>query len=229
MSQSLEQGGQQDTLFLRRLSRKLSRIVRLYLETARQFQPMGETIPISDPVEKQLIEIPFRFPVGEVLDNYSIGLTAADDALRAERNVEQIATWKAVLMQDSEFVAKVATAMVDPRATPAMMALFEKTLTRNEKLVTRMIQLSDTDEADFDLTEEINALVKEKELAMQTMQAQEAMNAQGQAAAPQGAVPGPAGLPNGGGPVGMGVEPGIGTGAPPPQEGGVQQSPQYVA
>ena len=229
MSQSLEQGAQQDLLFLRRLSRKLSRIVRLYLETARQFQPMGETIPIFDPVQKQLIEIPFRFPVGDVLDNYRIALTAADDALRAERNVEQIATWKAVLMQDSEFVAKVATAMIDQRATPAMMALFEKTLTRNEKLVTRMIQLSDTDEADFDLTEEINALVKEKELAAQMMRAQEAMNAQSQTAAPQGAVPGPAGLPNGGGPVGMGVEPGIGAGAPPPQEGGVQQSPQYVA
>lgn len=226
MSQVLQQGAQEGILFLRRLSRGLSKVIRLYLETARQFQPLGETIPIFDPVQKQIIEIPFRFPVGEMLDNFRIALTASDQALQRERDSERIVMWKTVLMQDAEFVAKISAALVDQKTTPALMALFEKALLRNEKLISKIIQLSDTDEDDFDLSAEIDALVKEQNAARMQMQAMmEAQNGN-PAAAGQGAVPGPAGQPNGGGPVGAAPQPNV----PPPSvqasAGGVQGAQQ---
>lgn len=170
MEKALQAGSQETLLWLMRLSRCISKVIRLYLETHRQFQPIGETIPLFNPIDKQVLEIPFRVP--QMLDNFRIALTAADQALAQERSNERLAMWKNLVMQDSEFIAKISAALVDPRTTPALMALYEKMIARDQKLLSRMIQLNDTDQDDFDLTPEISAIMKER----QAMQAQAQMN-----------------------------------------------------
>jgi hypothetical protein len=212
VAQILEQGRQQPIMFLRTLNESFTTLVRLYLETVRQFQPMGETIPVRDPETKQLIEVPFRFPVGEVLDNFRISLTASDEAMAKEHELEQLTMLKNLLMQDANFVAQVAGPMINPEATAGQVELFKKMLEANSVLTRQIMSLTRTDEEKFDYSEAINAIVEEhKQAAAMLQQQQEAermmANAQSQTPDSGGAVPGPGAQPDSGGPVGTGAEP----------------------
>lgn len=169
------------TMFLLRLSSKLSRLLRLDAETRRQYQPMGEVLPVWNDAARKTIEIPFRFPVGDVLDNFRIALTAADEALAQEHNPEQVMAKKKALMDDAEFIAKIVPAilnMTDPLPDEAV-AMFAKMMKRDQRQLRRLIGLSDTNEDDYDLTPEINALVSTRNaLMMQKKQAEATMGPQ---------------------------------------------------
>lgn len=206
------------TMFIARLSGKLSRLLRLDAETRRQYQPLGETLPVWEPGAKAASEIPFRFPVGDVLDNFRMALTAADDVLTAEKDPEKVMMRKNALMRDGEYIAKVATAIFNLQQPlpPSGVALFTKVMKRDQQLMRALMGQMVTDEESYDLTPEIEAILAERQQALmqqQAMQQQQMMqgdpNAQG-AAGQQPANPaapaGPGGAPSGppqaqGGPV----------------------------
>lgn len=220
VAQILEQGRQQPIMFLRTLNDSLVKLVRLYLETVRQFQPMGETIPLRNPETREIVEVPFRFPVGEVLDNFRIALTAADEAMAKEHELEQLTMLKNLLMQDANFVAQVAGPMSNPQLTEGQVELFRKILDANGTLMKKIMSLSRTDEEVFDYSKAIGAIVEEHNQAQAAMQQQQAamegMNANQPAnAAGNGA--GPEGGPDAGGPAGVGAEPPL-----PPDPSGME-------
>jgi hypothetical protein len=161
------------TMFLARLSLKLSRLLRLDAETRRQYQPLGETLPVMDEDHKKTIEIPFRFPVGDVLDNFRIALTAADEALSEERDPQQIMMRKQALMADGEYVAKVIAAIVNISnpLPPEGVALFAQIILRDQQLMRKLMGQMVTDEESYDLTPQIEGLIEARNKAIQAQMA----------------------------------------------------------
>lgn len=226
VSQILQQGAAQPILFLRRLNRALTKAMRLYLERTRQYQPMGETLPIKNEETRQIIEIPFRFPVGEVLDNFRISLTAADEAAAKEHEFEQQAMRLNLFQTFAGFVANVAGPISNPQATPAQISFFAKVVDAGQKIFDRIIGQDRTDEESFDLASAVNAIVEERQMAMQMALAgpqNGQMNAQGQVPPTGQAVPS-TGAPDASGSSGMGGQPDVPMDSQPPMaEGGETQ------
>jgi hypothetical protein len=237
MEQVLSRAEQEPILFLARLSQKFSRIVRLDLETRRQFQPLGEVLPMWDEKEKSTIELPFRFPVGDVMDNFRIALTAADEELRKEHDPEQLMMKKNAVMQDGEYVVKAIVPLIDMQRpiTPATTDLIVKIITRDQELLRRLVEMTDTDADNFDLTKEIRAIVAEHNqmIAQQQLAAQQAaqaaqqqqmmgvQNAPSQAAGAGSPLPGNQGGQPAGSPPAVGGQPAIPPPPiPPPAQGG---------
>lgn len=164
------------TMFLARLSLKLSRLLRLDAETRRQYQPLGETLPVWDAADKATIEILFRFPVGDVLDNFRMALTAADEALSEERDPQQIMMRKQALMADGEYVAKVVAAIVNIQQPlpQSAVALFAQIIARDQQMMRKLMGQIVTDEENYDLTKLIEALIQERNQALVAQQAQQA-------------------------------------------------------
>lgn len=169
-----EHAEQVKTMFLARLSLKLSRLLRLDAETRRQYQPLGETLPVWDPDEKATIEIPFRFPVGDVLDNFRIALTAADEALSEEKDPQQIMMRKQALMSDGEYVAKIIAAIVNIKEPlpQSAVAAFAKVIERDQQMMRKLMGQIVTDEENYDLMPEIEALIQERNEALKAKLAQ---------------------------------------------------------
>lgn len=222
VSQILEQGGQQGVLFKRLLSRQMSKLFRLYLETCRQFSPLGETVPVKDPETKALMMVPMRFPVGEVLDNFRISLTAADEALAKERQPEDMAVDLDLYQRHTQFVAQVVGPMMDPNLSPAQTEFFRKIAEGEQALYERILSLRRTDTDKFDLKKAVDAIAEEKAAIMAQMEEMEAMGAANQGPNGDGSVPGAGGPPPPVAPAGPGVEPAMAGGAMPPPEEGLQ-------
>jgi hypothetical protein len=223
VSQILQQGLQQPLMFLRTLNDSFVRVIRLYLKTARQYQPFGETIPVKNPKTKAIIEIPFRYPMVEdgvdPLDNFRISLTAADEALAKEHEASEILMALQAWQGFANFTAQVAGPLIaSPQATPALSQLGAKIISAGQELMSKYISVLRTDEEKFDLTQEIAAIQEEKAMAMQQQQMNGGMGA-GQS--PEGAVSGAAGQTDAGGPPPVAGEPGVPPNpGPPPTEGG---------
>lgn len=201
----LDRGGQSQILFLRLLNRGVSEVMRLYLETARQYQPMGENIPVKNPETEAIIMVPFRFPIGEVLDNFRISLTAAEEAASRERDPEQMAMALQLHQQHTGFFAQVLQAMRDPSSTPEDVAFFRKTLEGAQALYDRIIATTRADERKFNLMPEVDSIIAEKTKAMEAMK-----NAQQSQAPPTaGALPAPEQGADIGESSGVGGEPGV--------------------
>lgn len=207
VSQILQQGFEQPILFLRRLNMAFSKALRLYLERTRQYQPMGETLPIRDEKSKAIIEIPFRFPIGEVLDNFRISLTAADEAAAKEHEFEQQAMRLKIFQTFAAFVAQVAGPISNPNATPAQVEFFRATVSAAQKIFDRIIGQDRTDEESFDLAKAVDAIAQERQQAMQIAAEQARMGmmngAQGQVPQGGGSVPPTPGAPTAGRGPGM--------------------------
>lgn len=162
------------TMFLARLSLKLSRLLRLDAETRRQYQPLGEVLPMWDDAEKAAIETTFRFPVGDVLDNFRIALTAADEALSEEKDPQQIMMRKQALMADGEYVAKIIGAIVNltqPLPTEGV-DVFAQIIERDQAMMRKLMGQMVTDEENYDLMPGIKALIKARNEALMKQMAQ---------------------------------------------------------
>lgn len=209
MAQAIEQSSQEPHLFLHRLSAKFSRLLRLDAETRRQYQPLGEILPMWDEHAKATLELPFRFPVGDCMDNFRVALTASDEALAKEQDPQQIMALKKALMDDGEYVAKVIAAIINTQTplSPATLKIFQKIINRDQKTLRQLVGEIVTDEDAYDLTKEIEDLVGERnaqldqQRQMQMEQAYAQMQAAGRGATvPAGPAPGAAGAP---GPTGV--------------------------
>lgn len=172
VSQVYQHAEETKTAFLGRLSNKLSRLLRLDMETRRQYQPLGEVLPVWDKEAKAAIEIPFRFPVGDVLDNFRIALTAADDAMKEEKDPQQIMQRKQALMQDGEYVAKVIGSIMNLQAPlpPEGVELFKQIIDRDQVEMRNMMATTHSDEEAFDLTAAVEKLILARNAKLEQMQ-----------------------------------------------------------
>jgi hypothetical protein len=198
VSQILTQGLQQLITFLRNINDFTVRLIRLDLATRRQFEPMGQVIPTRDPETQAYIEIPFRYPMGDISKNFRISLTAADEMLAKEHEFDQnllaLNTWQTY----TQFVATVAGPLImNPEATPAARALAVRIVEAGQTLFDKIISQTRTDKDKFDLAKSVNAMAEEANAVSQQM---EAMNAQNQAPNAGGVQPGPGVEPPPGGP-----------------------------
>jgi hypothetical protein len=182
------------TLMLARLSLKLSRLLRLDAETRRQYQPLGEVLPVWDEKSQQTLEIPFRFPVGGVLDNFRISLTAADEVMTQERDPQQVMLRKTALMADGEYIAKIIGAILNLQQPlpPSAVALFTKIAVRDQQAMRQLMGQMVTNEESFDLTPEIEAMITERNQVLQQQQQQAAAAAAAAQSQPPASPPGAA-------------------------------------
>lgn len=203
VKQVYEHAEETKAMFLARLSSKFSRLLRLDAETRRQYQPMGEILPAWDAEAKAAIEIPFRFPIGDVMDNFRFALTAADEALTAERDPQQIMMRKTALMQDGEYVAKVIAAIINIQQPlpPSAVSLFAKVMTRDQQALRQLMGQQVTDEESYDLTPEIEAVIRERNDALQKQMMQPPQIGGQLAPSPSGPQPPAPGPPAGAGPT----------------------------
>jgi len=182
MKQALQQAGEEPNLFLHRLSNKFSRIMRLDAETRRQFQPLGEVLPMWDDEAKKTVEVPFQLPVGDVLDNFRCALTASDEALAQEQDPQVIMAKKQALMTDGEYIAKVLTPILNTQTPipPELVAIFAKIIRRDQKALMELIGSTTTEEDAYDLTKELDAFIdaRNKQVQMQQQMDMEIKHAQ---------------------------------------------------
>jgi len=232
IAQILQQGLQQPLMFLRTLNDSFVKLMRLRILTERQFQPLGETIPVKDQKTRAILEIPFRYPLVDdegidPLENIRIALTAADEALAKEHEFDQLAIRANQWMQYANFVAQVAGPMANPAATPAMVELFREIIVGANEINKEITSLSRSDEERFDLAPAVDALIQERNAAAQKQQMMAAQQQQmgGMGANPNAGAESPmagAGVSDMGGMQGMAGPPGNTESAQPPTEEGLQ-------
>lgn len=223
VSMLLDRGGQSSLLFLSMMDRGWREAVRLYLETARQYQPLGEVIPVRDPKTRAKTMVPFRYPIGEALDNFRIALTAANDAASRERSPEQIMGLMNAWQQQAAFMMQPIGALINPATSPEQAKLYMKIIEGGQALLDRLVSTTRVDEETFNIIPEVMSVVAEKAQLLEQAKAQqatEAANAANQAPAGGGLVPPTEGAPDAGALAGVGAEPGVAVGfAAPPDEG----------
>lgn len=183
VSMLLDRGGQQSILFLRMLNRGFRRVVRLYLEICRQYQPLGETIPVRDKKTRAITQlIHFRYPLGKVLDNFGITLTAADEAMQRERDPDQMAAVLDTHQRHMSFQMQPLAALIDPRTTEAQAGVYRKIIESEQALFDRVIAMTRTDAQTFNLLPDVDAIIAEKIKMIAEAEAAKAMEAQNAAA-----------------------------------------------
>lgn len=230
----LERGGEEQRLFLRLLNDGIAEVMRLSLETLRQYEPLGGEIPIKDPASKAISMVPFFYPVEDVLDNFRITLTAADESTSRERSPQERMAILQGYMEWTTWVANVAQPLLtNPDLTPEDRAVYQQMIAGGQALWSDAIAAVRTDERKFQVADKIDAAVaaRDRQAEMMSMQAaqQAAMQQlmQGGATNAQGQPPngnGPVAADAGGGPGGPpqpGVEPGMGAGGPNAMGGGM--------
>ena len=221
IAQILQQGLQQPLMLLRGYDEFIRRLIRLDIETRRQYEPLGEVIPTRDAVTKALINVPFRYPLGEVTRNFRISLTAADEALQREHEPEQLMMLLNVWQQYTQFVASVVGPMKE--ATDSEREFFKKIVSGGQALIDRIIALMRTDREAFDLSKAIDLVEQEiEQTQMQMMAEQEQIGAQTPVTDGGGVVPPPTGQPLDRGMAGMAGTPGDAGGLVLPPEAGLQ-------
>lgn len=202
VSQILEAGYLRPTLTIQSVSDGFARLVRMWLETQRQYQPLGEMVPTRDPETNALIEVPFRFPMEPVFDNFRIALTAADEELAKEVDTAETIQMAGVMAESGQRCAQILGAIADPNTSPAMASALEDLLQIEIGFQKMLMKNKRTDVGKFSLDKErVVALLQEKEQAMMMMEQQQAMMQQQQMQ--QGGMGGggsEAAVPGGGGP-----------------------------
>lgn len=220
VSSMLERGGQNQDLFLMLLEDGVRKVMRLYLETCAQYQPLGGNMPVRDPQTKALMTAPFIYPIGEMLDNFQLTLTAANPAAMRERDPNQMAQDTQFYQQHTMFVAQVVQAMRDPQATEADTDLLRQILAGENEHYMRIISRTRADPKTFDIMGAVAKIIEAKKAAMakmaQAAQMQQMQgglpDATGQAAVADGAAGGAPPPDSGaatGGPAGPGAQPAI--------------------
>jgi hypothetical protein len=178
--QILQSGLQRPLMTMRAISRGFGEAVKLYLRVLKQFQPYGELVPTKDPDTNAKIMVPFLLPVEDVLDNFAIVLTAADEEMAKEADHEERVMLFNLLGQASTQWAQMAGAMADINASPALTSLFEELFGISVRAFKLIVEPTRKDTQKFlPSSEAIQAIVQEKQqnamMAMQQMQMQQAM------------------------------------------------------
>lgn len=204
----LDRGGQNQKLFLQLLNRGWCKAFRLLLETWAQFQPMGDTIPVRNPVTKALMTVPFVYPVGEMLANFRFTLTAADDDAMRERDPDQSARDLELYHARAGFVANVVQAIRDPAATAEDSALLREVLAGENELYQRIVARTRSDVKRFDLMAYIDRILAAKAKAASEIPQGGLNAAPGQPAIEGGVAPEAAPPTDAAGVDGVGAEPG---------------------
>jgi hypothetical protein len=219
VAQILEAGGQQQILFLTmQLNEPLMDLVRLWLETKRQFSPLGEELPIRDPQTKAIALIPMRYPLGEGLDNFRLTLTAADEAAQKERDQAEKLQILDAYQRHTSFQAEIAGPMLSPELTPAQRQFYYDMAAAENDLFKEIMAALRTDEEKFDLRPSLDAIKQEADAVAAQMQMMQQMGGMGAGGAGMDGMQGQAGGMPMGGPPGSGGQPVMGDGAMPPPE-----------
>lgn len=222
ISQLLQAGLQQPTMFLRGYDEFMRRVMILDIETRRQYQPLGEVIPTRDAATKAITNVPFRYPLGQIDKNMRISLTAADEAAAREHEPEQLMMLLNIWQQYTQFVASVVGPMKE--ASESEREFFKSIVSGGQALFDRIVTLMRTDREKFDLSGAIDAIEAEIQKAEEQMMADQAggqLGATDSAAYGGGAVPEGA-EPVNGGLEGMAGDASLPSGPLPPPEVGLQ-------
>jgi hypothetical protein len=186
-SQILQAGMQQPLMVLRDFSVQWGKAVRLWLETYRQFEPFGEMIPIRNPETKAIINVAFMLPADEVMDNFRIALTAADEELAKENEFEQLAMLANMLDSDAAAMAQILQPYAQTGIPESIAPIFRLFIDRKQKIVEAMLERTRKDAKNFVITPELlDAVDMEREMVRQ----QQMMAQAAAAAAAQGGMNG---------------------------------------
>ncbi|MFA6958593.1 MAG: hypothetical protein WC538_22210 [Thermoanaerobaculia bacterium] len=207
----LDRGGQSSVLFLSMLNRGWVRTIRLYLKECRQFEPLGENLPVRHPVTKEIISTPFRYPIGEFLDNFRISLHAADDAVARERDRDQVAILIDVYHKHAAFAMEAIGPMMSAEITEKQADVFLQLVKGDQKLFDLIIGPTRSDVENFNIVPYLDRLLEEKARLLEEQKAATPPQIEGGAV---NGLPVPTAPANPGAPVPPGAAPATG-GTPP--------------
>lgn len=218
--QILQAGLQRPLMTLSAISDGMGRAIRMYLRVLKQFEPYGEIIPTKDPETREKLRIPFRHPVEEVLDNFRIALTAADEELAKEADQEQRIMMFNLIRDAGSTFAQMAGAMADVTASPAITGMFAEIFQNLNRALKLVIEPVRKDVKKFVPSDQsLQNLLMEKQQAVIAAMQQQAMMAQmggGGGNPTGGGGPVSAGAGPGGGQMGAMAGPAGNAGGPPP-------------
>jgi hypothetical protein len=195
VSQILQAGQQQQLMTLRAFDMSWSRAMRQWLYTYRQFNPYGEILPVrqEEGHESKIVELAFRLPAGEVLENFKIALTAAHEGLAREAEIEHLGVLANMLDNDARITAEALQPLVSEQITESAAQIVERLIQRKQDILEEILRLSRTDARSLVITDEMLKRVESERIALRQQLAA------AQAAAEQGGMNGPVG--NAGAPV----------------------------
>jgi hypothetical protein len=211
VSQILQSGAQQNIMILRAFGGAASTAFKFWLRTFRQYNPYGAIVPVKDPETRAIMNVAFRFPVDEdILDSLRVALTAADEAIAKESEVDTLIMISQLLDQDAQIMAQILGPLMDPTVPEGYAQALDRFVTRKQKLLQSVMEFYRVDARKLVLDREIlTTISQEREKVKQQMEAQQ--NAESGLAAPGGAPQGGGALP----PAEPYMDGGAGAGAPP--------------
>jgi len=143
VDQIMNAGYQKPLMELRLVSDALSELSRLYLSTLRQFAPEGIAIPSIDPETREILMLPMMIPGDDILKNFRIALTASDEELEREANMEDRMLMNKLLQENAGTIAQITGALSNPQAPMGLKTVFMDLLegiTESLKLVIQPVR-----------------------------------------------------------------------------------------
>jgi predicted CopG family antitoxin len=184
VQQLLENSSQIPVQQLASYGESFCELIMLWLKTYKQYRPYGELLYVKDQEQEQLLEIAFRLPDEEALDNFRVTLTAADEVAASETAIEQLTMVANLLDQDAEQVAKIIGPMANMQLTDSLTDVLSKLIERKQDQLQLIIERTRSDSKKFIITEQqLNSVKEEKRLAKQAMMQQQAAAAAAQGGA----------------------------------------------
>jgi hypothetical protein len=167
-------------------------VIWLYLKVYKQFRPYGEILYTQNAETRQMLEIPFRLPDEDALDNFRITMTAADEIAAEETNIEQITMLANLLDKDADQLAKILGPLVDMNMPDSLEALLAQLIQRKQEVIEMYVKRIRTDTNRFVISQQmLRSVAEEKRLMKEQAMAQQAA----MAGAPQGGPVGPGNVP----------------------------------
>lgn len=124
IKQIMDAGYQKPLTTLMSLSDFVADAIRLWVETKRQFEPLGEVVNVLDPKSNEINQIPIRYPTDVPLDMFKIGLTAADEFLTNDGDPERRMMMNDLVIKNNQSLAQVLGALVDTKAPQSLVDAF---------------------------------------------------------------------------------------------------------
>ncbi|MGN6186759.1 MAG: hypothetical protein ACTHQM_24245, partial [Thermoanaerobaculia bacterium] len=144
----------------------------LYLRTYKQFRPYGEILYVQDRETKEMLEVAFRLPDEDALDNFKCTLTAANEMAQEEMSIENLSMLANLLDKDAEQLARIVGPFADLQMPDSIAAIFERIIERKQDVISMFVSRIRTDASRFVVTKQMLRSVADERNQMREQQQQ---------------------------------------------------------
>lgn len=181
IKQIMDAGYQKPMKNMLALSDFIAKMLRQWLEIKRQYEPYGETFRHVDEGTKEVMEAVIRYPVGRPLDMFRIGLTAADEFMAKDEDMENRVMIYNLVTQNNQTLSQMIGGLVTPGAPTSIVNAIADMAEGQNNALKYVIEGVRKDTDSFLMNDEmLPAILEERMMAMQMMNVQGGMSGPGQ-------------------------------------------------